>query len=249
MDGSKADLGMGGASDGVAGVRPGRIAVGLWRLAWPVLLACLLLGPGSASRAGEPDPAALLAAVTERLVEEAAGHAQDYRRDPGRARALAEDLLAPLVDFSGIARRVLGAHGRAAAPDQLDRFAAEYREFVVNTLATGFVEQIERVARYGQGVRFLPTRWSDEGRSAAAVRGRVSLEGGLPLEVDFRVRQVGGLWKVYDVVVAGVSLVQANQAAFARELDAAGVEGLTARLSAHNRSVEQRATGTRACCG
>ncbi len=237
-----------GVASAATGTGKELVASGLARWVWPFLLAWLLL-PWSASRAEPADPAALLAAVTEQLVEEAARHAQDYRRDPGRARTLAEDLLAPLVDFTGIARRVLGAHGRGVAPDQLDRFTAEYRQFVVNTLASGFVEQIERVARYGQTVRFLPTRWSDEGRSAAAVRGRVSLEGGLPLEVDFRVRQVGGLWKVYDVVVAGVSLVQANQSAFARELESAGVEGLTARLSAHNRAVEQRATGARACCG
>ncbi len=233
---------------GVTGRRPGRSGEALGRFAQWVLLAFLVLLPAWASQADPADPGAALAAATQRLVEEAMHRGQDYRRDPERARTMAEELLAPLVDFTGIARRVLGAHGRGAAPDQLDRFAAEYRQFVVNTLATGFVEQIERVARYGQSVRFLPTRWSDEGRSAA-VRGRVSLEGGLPLEVDFRVRQVGGLWKVYDVVVAGVSLVQANQAAFARELEAAGVEGLTTRLSAHNRAAEQRTTGVRACCG
>lgn len=239
---------MGSAALAATGSRAGVGGGGVYRLAWPVLLACLLLFPWAVLRAEPTDPAAVLSAVTDRLVAEALRHAQDYRREPDRAQALAEDLLAPLVDFAGIARRVLGPHGRGAPPDQLDRFAKEYRQFVVNTLASGFVEQIERVARYGQSVRFLPTRWADEGRSAA-VRGRVSVEGGLPLEVDFRVRQVGGLWKVYDVVVAGVSLVQANQSAFARELESAGVEGLTARLSAHNRAVEQRATGTRACCG
>ena len=143
---------------------------------------------------------------------------------------------------------MLGAHGRRASAEQLDRFAAEYREFVVNTLASGFVEQVERVARYGQGVRFLPTRFGDDQRTAA-VRGRVTLEGGVPLEVDFRVREVGGAWKVYDVLVAGVSLVQANQAAFARELESAGVEGLTARLASRNRTAAPSEAGPRACCG
>ena len=212
------------------------------------LVFCLVLLAGPAARAEPTDPASVLAGVTDRLVQEASRHGQEYRREPDRARALAGELLAPLVDFTGIGRRVLGAHGRRATAEQLDRFAAEYREFVVNTLASGFVEQVERVARYGQGVRFLPTRWG-EGQRTAAVRGRVTLEGGVPLEVDFRVREVGGAWKIYDVLVAGVSLVQANQAAFARELESAGVEGLTARLSTHNRTVAPGEAGPRACCG
>ena len=212
------------------------------------MVFCLVLLAGPAPRAESTDPATLLAGVTDRLVQEASRHGQEYRRDPDRARALARELLAPLVDFTGIGRRVLGAHGRRASAEQLDRFAAEYREFVVNTLASGFVEQVERVARYGQGVRFLPTRFGDDQRTAA-VRGRVTLEGGVPLEVDFRVREVGGAWKVYDVLVAGVSLVQANQAAFARERESAGVEGLTARLASRHRTAAPSEAGPRACCG
>ena len=76
------------------------------------MVFCLVLLAGPAPRAESTDPATLLAGVTDRLVQEASRHGQEYRRDPDRARALARELLAPLSAderaqvASGTARRV-----------------------------------------------------------------------------------------------------------------------------------------------
>ena len=63
------------------------------------LVFCLVVLAGPAARAEPTDPASVLAGVTDRLVQEASRHGQEYRREPDRARALAGELLAPLVDL------------------------------------------------------------------------------------------------------------------------------------------------------
>jgi phospholipid transport system substrate-binding protein len=197
-------------------------------------LGAALLVPG-ALPAQSDAPRALVEQVTARLVEAASGRGSALREDPARVDALADELIAPAVDFEAIARRVAARHWRQATPEQRARFAAEYRRFILRSLATAFVEHLEKVPRYAARLSYLPTRWGAAG-DTAAVRGRLGVDSGLTLELEFQMHAAGGAWRVYDVAVAGVSLVQANQAAFARELEEGGIDGLTLRLAAHNRA-------------
>jgi phospholipid transport system substrate-binding protein len=207
-------------------------------------LAVLLLAVSAplGATVAEDEPRLLLTEVTERLVQEAAHHGDALRQQPERAYGLAEEVIGPRVDFLAIARRVLGPHWREAKAEEREQFAREYRTFVLRALVTGFVEHLDAVPRYGARLSYLPTRWSADGRDAV-VRGRLALDSGVPLDLEFRLHRSADAWKVYDVSVAGVSLVQANQASFARELSAGGLAGLTARLAAHNRALDGAA-----CC-
>jgi len=201
------------------------------------LALAFLLWPGLLPASVEDEPRLLLTQVTERLIQEASQNGESLRRDPQRAYGLAEEVIGPTVDFLAIARRILGAYWREADAQERERFAEEYRTFVLRSLVMAFIERLEAVPRYGARLTYLPTRLSEDGRSAA-VRARLGLDSGVPLEIEFRLLRSAGAWKVYDVSLAGVSLVQANQATFQRELSAGGVRGLTARLAAHNRGLE-----------
>jgi len=155
-----------------------------------------------------------------------------------------------VIDFPAIAQRILGRHWRNATPEQQGRFLAEFETLVMRTLVTVYLEHIDKVTRYGERLTYLPTRWDPDGHGAA-VRSRLQLDSGIPLEVEFRMREAEGNWKVQDVQLAGISLVQANQSAFARELAASGIDGLTTRLAAHNGrevAARPRASTLLPCC-
>jgi phospholipid transport system substrate-binding protein len=204
------------------------------RRSWLGLLLAGLAGlPLGAAADSDDEPRALMARITGRMVEEARTNGATLREAPARAFKLAEEVIAPAVDFQAVSRRMVGPAWRQASPEERARFAAEYRTFILRALVTGFLEHLEKVPEYGSRVAYLPTRWSEDRRDAA-VRGRLQRDTGVPLEVEFRMHREGGSWKVYDVAVAGVSLVLANRSAFERELASGGLPALTARLSGHN---------------
>lgn len=210
----------------------GRVGVSL---AAAMALGLALVSPLPAAEAD--DPGQLVSRVTNRLVEEAQSHTDGLRGDPDRAYRLGEELLAPLVDFPAIARRITGAHWRSASEEDREQFTREYRAFILRALVTAYVEHLDRVETYARGLSFLPTRWAAD-RNQAAVRSRFERDGKRPLEVEFLMHRPAGSWQVYDVTVAGVSLIGANQATFTRELANGGLGGLTSRLKERNRFLD-----------
>jgi len=223
-----------------------------WRagLSGAVFLLGLVLLPAMVAGAELDAPTALVVRVTEALVAEAKSQGEALRRDSERAYALADRLVMPVIDFPAIARRILGPPWRNATPEQQGRFLAEYETLVMRTLVAAYVEHIDKVPRYGERITYLPTRW-DPDAQGAVVRSRLPLTSGLPLDVEYQMRQAEGAWKIQDVRVAGVSLVQANQVAFVRELASGGIESLTSRLATHNAGVageRRRASTSLPCC-
>ena len=220
------------------------------RLRGIVVLLVFLFSPAIAAGAEPDEPRALVVRVTETLVAEAKSQSEALRRDPDRAYALTDGLITPVIDFPAIARRILGPHWRGATPEEQKRFVAELETLVMRALVTAYLEHLDEVPRYGERLTYLPTRW-DPDRQGAAVRTRLQLDSGVPLEVEFLMREARGSWKVQDVRVAGISLVQASQSAFARELASSGIDGLTRRLAAQNSGVgaaRARAPTLLPCC-
>jgi phospholipid transport system substrate-binding protein len=149
------------------------------------------------------------------------------RADPARLQALVRGYLLPHVDFARLSALAVGRSWRAATPDQRTRFIAEFQRLLVRTYATGLLE-LEALE-----IRYPPQRVAPEADDVI-VRTEVLRPGALPVPVDYRLYREGGRWRVYDVLIEGISFASTYRTSFEQEVRQAGLDGLIDRLGELN---------------
>ncbi len=166
---------------------------------------------------------AILATERERL-----------KKDPTYVYRLADEVLAPHVDFDRVSRLVLGKYWRRATPEQRQAFEKQFKRLLVRTYSTAFTE-----LESNWKIQYLPLRVNKKGNEVI-VRTKVHHASGEPLDVSYRMRLEGGQWKAYDVKIEGVSLVTNYRSTFANELRRSGVDGLIQKISRLNDQREKK---------
>lgn len=139
----------------------------------------------------------------------------EYKNDFKKATALVDSIINPHVDFDRVAILVLGQNWKKATPDQRDRFKQEFRMLLVRTYTTAFTEYSN------WNIRYLPLD-SDGNDKKVMVKTEVLQAGGQPVMVNYRMVNDGSEWKVYDVLIEGISLLQNYRTSFASELEQNG---------------------------
>lgn len=204
------------------------------------ILCCLVCGMmmnAHVVAAGSTGPAEMLSEMTDRVLLE-------IRNDPAilsdeqRARALAEQLILPNIDFNTASRWVLGKHWRSASDAQRNAFVSEFRELLISTYLRSLDKYHDNV------IKILPARpGQPDGR--AIVDAEVEQVGGPKVQVMFRLHRKADYWLVYDIVIEGISLVATHRSGFATEIRDKGLDSLIARLVLQNAS-EATAAGVSA---
>jgi phospholipid transport system substrate-binding protein len=152
--------------------------------------------------------------------------------DKARLRAIANEVVIPHVDFVALSQSVLGLEWRKATPEQRKVFEREFRSLLINT----YLASISRADYHGQSIKYLPMRSAPNG-DRAEVEAEVEQPNGPLIHVQFRMyRRSGDGWKVYDVVVEGVSLVITQRSSFSSIIRDKGLDGLIAMLEERNNS-------------
>lgn len=179
----------------------------------PTLLLALALPPAAGAR-----PAAQLQDHIGRVLAVLA----DTARTPDDRLAAVRALAADVFDYAEAGRQALGRHWQERGP-------AERQEFV--RLFTELIERgyLARIGDYrGEQVQVRGERVEGDG---AVVRARIVTADGTEVDVDFRMRPgAAGRWRVWDVVIDGVSLVASYRAQFNKILRTSSWEALLARL-------------------
>ncbi len=178
------------------------------------------------------------AAAPQQLVEETSAKVLEKLKqdkdliaaDPKHLHGLVDQYILPHFDFERMARWVLGKYWRRADPEQRRRFVAEFRTLLVRTYATSLTEFADLPIRY------LPFR-GDLAKGDVTVKSEVEQPGGFPVPIDYRLHLKQGEWKVYDVLIDGVSLVANYRSSFAKEIKRHGIQGLIDRLAERNAKV------------
>ena len=172
-------------------------------------------------------PDRLVRATTEALFTAIDDNRVAIDEDPARVYALVENIVMPHVDLPRISRWVLGKEWRRATPPQRERFMGEFRVLLVRSYATA-VSQNTDVA-----ITYLPVRLKRGGEDAT-VSTRIRTRSEQPLDITYRLYQAEAGWRLYDVVVAGVSLVATYRSTFRAEIKRVGIDGLIEQLAAKN---------------
>lgn len=127
--------------------------------------------------------------------------------------ALVRRVVLPHVDVDGMSRSVLGRNVWLPANDKQKKdFIDAFTQVVINTYSSALN------AYTNETIKFLPLRGNITGQTNLLVNSRVIREDGPPVALDYRVILMGNEWKIYDLVVEGVSLLQSFHAQFASEL-------------------------------
>ena len=150
----------------------------------------------------------------------------EFTRNRGALKQFVSTEFNQMFDRNYAARLVLGTHGRGASEADVAKFADALSENLM--------------ARYGSSLLDFNTRLRVRVKSETAVAGgkatKVSTEmlrsGGEPIPVDYLMRNVGGQWKVFDVMVEGVSFVQTFRSQFDAPLKRGSIAQVAADLKA-----------------
>ena len=132
--------------------------------------------------------------LKEKLQEE--GFSQDF----AQINVFVEDVINPHVDFNRISALVLGKLWKKATKDEKVRFKDEFKTLLVRTYSRAFVEFKD------WSVRFLPLKLT-ESTKKVIVKTEILQPGIQPLAINYRMVLRKGKWKVYDIMIEGVSLV------------------------------------------
>lgn len=143
--------------------------------------------------------------------------------------ALAEEKILPNFDFEKVSRLVLGKNWTNATPEQKTAFQAEFKTLLLRTYATALSKYKNQVIEY------KPFRM-ESGAESATVKTAIQQPGGDPIAVDYTLGKKADDWKVYDIVIEGVSLVTNYRSQFAQEIRQNGLDSLTKKLAEKNKA-------------
>ena len=200
-----------------------------------VLIFGLLLAAGLAvAQANAPDE--LVRKVTDRILELIKENRQEYAADHQKLYAMVDREVLPYFDFRVMSRSVLGRHWRTASEAQRERFVTEFRDLLVRTYATALLKY------NNEEIRYLPFRANPDDKTVLVRTEVVQSGGGQNVPINYSFYRGNEGWKVYDVSVAGVSLVTNYRSTYAEQISRQGLDKLIAELSEANRSGKTDAT-------
>lgn len=196
-------------------------------------LGALMLGlvmavsTGLSSAAGEA-PDVLIKRISTEVMDSIKADKAMQLGDIAKISALVDNQIMPNVNFTRMTAAAVGRNWRQATPDQQKRLQDEFKALLVRTYS-GALSQVK-----DQSISVKPLR-AAAADTEVVVRTEV-LGRGDPVQLDYRMEKSGSAWKIYDLNVLGVWMVETYRTQFAQEISAKGVDGLIATLAERNKS-------------
>ena len=192
-----------------------------------MLFAALMLAP-AVQAAEAPDE--LIRRLSTEMIDRIRADEQLQAGNLVRMSELVDTVLMPHVNFQRMTALAVGRNWRGASPEQQKQLMTEFRALLLRTYSGALASAKD------QSVRMKPMR-ADPADKEVIVRSEVvQLRVGEPVQLDYRLEKASDGWKIFDVNVLGVWLVQTYRSQFAQEVSASGIDGLIRSLAEKNRS-------------
>lgn len=193
---------------------------------WFLFLALALAAAAPARAQTAPDE--LIRQLSTEVIDTVKADKAIQAGDVSRIIALVDAKVMPNVDFRSMTESAVGRSWKGATPEQQKRLQDEFKVLLVRSYAgalTQVRDQTVQVRRMRGDVA------AGDVEVQTLVRGK-----GEPVQLDYRLHKVADTWKIYDVNVLGVWLVDQYRTRFTQEISAGGVDGLIAWLAERNKS-------------
>jgi len=151
--------------------------------------------------------------------------------DTRKAVELVETRVLPYFDFAHMTRLAVGKDWKQASPEQKTVLTQEFKTLLVRTYSNALTQY------RNQQIDFKPLKAKPEDTDVV-VRTEVRQPGAKPVQIDYNLEKLADGWKVYDVLVAGVSLVTNYRDSFGQEVRSGGIDGLIKSLKDKNKQLD-----------
>ena len=176
-------------------------------------------------------PDVLVKQVTEEVLDIVRKDKEIQNGSAKKAIDLVDAKVIPHFNFKHMAALAVGKNWRKASPQQQEQLAAEFKTLLVRTYSNALTSY------KNQKVVYKPFRMN-AGDVDVLVRTEVQQPGNKPVQLDYSLEKLDAGWKVYDVSVAGISLVTNYREQFGQEVRNGGIDGLIKAIAAKNKSLE-----------
>jgi len=187
------------------------------------------------ARAAEEAPDELIRRLSMEVLSTIKADKDVQSGDVRKVITFVDSMIMPKVNFSRMTASAIGRSWRQATPEQQKRLQDEFKNLLVRTYA-GALSQLQ-----DQTINVKPLR-AQAGDTEVIVRTEV-LGRGDPIQLDYRMEKTAGGWKIYDLNVLGVWLVETYRTQFAQEISARGIDGLIATLALRNKNGAMTSAG------
>jgi len=201
-------------------------------IAWVVAACVLCAGPVFAAEALAPD--ILAKSVTDEVLAIVRADKDIQAGDQRRIHELVQSKVVPHFNFVRMTQLAMGRNWREASADQQKRMVEEFRTLLVRTYTSAFTQY------RNQSVEYRRPRMA-AGDTDVVVQSLIKQPSGQPVAVDYSMERTDAGWKVYNVKIEGVSMVENYRNTFNSEIQKNGIDGLIKTLAERNRALLQQA--------
>ena len=178
-------------------------------------------------------PDALVKNVTLEVIELITKDKEIKAGSRAKVVAVIEQKVLPHFNVGAMTALAMGQNWSKANPEQKKRLTEEFKTLLVRTYASALAAYSEQKFDF-RPLRAKPTD------TDVTVNVRVLQPGTQPVTLDYSMEKTANGWKVYDVMVGGVSLVANYRTEFANMVRASGIDGLIKDLQTKNKSMEKK---------
>jgi len=206
------------------------------RMISSLVVAVAALGAGAVQAQTAPD--VMIKQVSGEVIEIVRTDKAIQGGDIAKVQALVDSRVMPHVNFQRMTGAAVGRYWKQATPEQQKRLQDEFKTLQVRTYA-GALSQVKE----NTTVNLKPLRSAPED-TEVVVKTEIKTKGE-PVQIDYRLEKQATEWKIYDVNVLGVWLVDQYRNSFAQEIGASGIDGLIAKLVEKNKAAATPASGAK----
>lgn len=168
-------------------------------------------------------PLKLIDTSSRALLADLDANRASYRKDINGLYKVIDTVFLPHVDVNFAAQQVLGKHWRTATAEQRKRFIDTFYRSLLTTYGDALLDFT------GDRMKVLPFQ-GDAAADRASVRTEIRRSNGATVAVNYNLRRIAGVWKVWDVVVEGLSYVKSFREDYEVKIDRDGLEALLTQL-------------------
>lgn len=187
-------------------------------------IACLSTAYAEAS-----SPINMLESVSNQVIASLKANKASLKSNPSLVYSLANKIVVPHADLTEMSQRVLPPQTwNNASVGQRNEFKQQFTSLLVRTYASALADYDD------QTIKFYPVRGGYQGKNMIRVDSQIVRTDGPPVAVNYRLVLEGSEWKLYDLIVEGVSLLESFRSQFADKLSQGDINALIQQLKQHN---------------
>ena len=192
-----------------------------------IVIAALVGGLNSTTALAQEAPDAMVRKNTNEILAAIKADKDLAAGNQKKIEKLADEKVLPFFNFVRMTQLAVGRNWRDANDAQKKSLIDEFRTLLVRTYSTSLT-QFRNQTIDVKPLKVAPTD------TEIVVKTQVNQPGGQPIPIDYSMEKSGDSWKVYDVLIDGVSLVTNYRSSFNTEIQKSGIDGLIKSLSERN---------------